>query len=269
MNSNFLLFGQERSGSTSLISSLNSNCGVVHEPLSSLSGDIKDNSKFIEIVNEFDIHPNRLEESDIIPYFNKYNYISTDQNKLGKFFDRLYEEFYGLKHIWCTVPDEGNENVIKYCDDRKIPIIFLYRENSFDAAVSWQLGNQTGVWQLGDSFENRKKLKGFNYKPLIEQQIKRRVLWYERSLKKYLKLCKKPYVVSYEQIYEATTTERKKLMLELLHVLDSRSNHLNISNYYNFLFPTESRKINNRNVYKSIPNYEEMKCKYGEYKIKL
>jgi hypothetical protein len=58
-------------------------------------------------------------------------------------------------------------------------------------------------------------------------------------------------------------------MSELLHVLDFNSSYLNISNYYNFLFPTESRKINNRHVYKSIPNYEEMKCKYEEYKIKL
>ena len=40
MDSKFVVFGQERAGTTSLISALNKNDRIVHEPLSSLTGDL-------------------------------------------------------------------------------------------------------------------------------------------------------------------------------------------------------------------------------------
>ena len=60
MDSKFVVFGQERAGTTSLISALNKNDRIVHEPLSSLTGDLEHNPRYAEVIAKHNMEPEGL-----------------------------------------------------------------------------------------------------------------------------------------------------------------------------------------------------------------
>ena len=60
MDSKFVIFGQERAGTTSLISALNKNDRIVHEPLSSLTGDLDHNPRYAQIIKDHQMDPDGL-----------------------------------------------------------------------------------------------------------------------------------------------------------------------------------------------------------------
>lgn len=263
----FIIFGQERSGTTSLISALNKNDNVVHEPLSSLSGDIRDNVKLNNIITKLGMEPSNLPKSKHIPYFNKFNDLTVSYDNIKCYFDEIFSTFDGVKHIWCTVAEKGNENLIKYCIDNKIKILFQYRLSLFDAAISWQLGNQTQVWQLGEKLENKKKIDNFNFKPLQEDQIKRRISWYQNMIPSYKLLadhgdCMK---VIYESVFSKLSTFREEYFYRICEFLGVK--YFDENNFENFIM--KKRKVYTEDHYSGIPNYKEMQKKYGSEMLYL
>ena len=268
MSNKFIIFGQERSGTTSLISALNRNNNVVHEPLSSLSGDICGNEKFNLIIKDMNMLPDKMERSKHIPYFNKYNDFSMDYNLLSKYLDKIFDIFDGVKHIWCTVAEAGNENLINYCKKNKIKILFQYRMSLFDPAVSWQLGSQTNVWQLGENLENKNKVDNFKFLPLKEHQIKKRMIWYENMLNSYRLLIgdDNSINVSYEALFDENFEFRVGYFQNICTFLGI--NNLDKENVENFIF-NKNRKVYTKKHYSEIENYDEMYNKYGNKIINL
>lgn len=266
MSSKYIIFGQERSGTTSLISALNFNNNVVHEPLSSLSGDIYHNPKFNSIIEDLGMKPEDLPKSKIIPYFNKFNEVSTNHYKLSSFLDIIYEKFDGIKHVWCTVPQEGNENVIDYCKSRGIKVIYQYRNSFFDAAVSWQLANQVQVWQLGCNKEHKSKVDSFQYIDLQEIPIQRRVKWYKEYLPHYYSLLPDgSFISKYEDLYGLRTYEER--LIQFNKIVDYLQIEVDPNNVSNFL--DIDRKVFGNKAYNKISNYKEMFDKYGSDKVIL
>ena len=92
MDSRFVIFGQERAGTTSLISALNKNDRIVHEPLSCLTGDLEHNPRYAKIIEKHKMNPEYLPKSQNIPFFNKFNNISEDRDLLWPFLDSLFED---------------------------------------------------------------------------------------------------------------------------------------------------------------------------------
>jgi hypothetical protein len=265
MSIKFTIFGQERAGTTSLISALNKNDRIVHEPLSSLTGDLEANSRYRDLILKFDMNPDDLPKSETIPYFNKYNAISESKSKLYSFLDELFNIFDGVKHVWCTVSEKGNENYISYCEDRKIKTIFQYRESAFYPAISWQLANQAQVWQLGENKENLSKVRSFEYEDLKEIQIKRRTIWYKKMIPYYKSLIKDCFISKYEDLYGLKTyEERVSRFNEIVQYLGVVLDKNNVSN-----FLSTDRKVFNNQIYDSISNYQDMFGIYGFEKVEL
>jgi hypothetical protein len=266
MDSKFVIFGQERAGTTSLISALNKNDRIVHEPISSLTGDLEHNPKYAKIIKEHKMDPNTLPDSKNIPYFNKFNNIAEDKDKLWSFLDSLFSTFDGVKHVWCTSSEEGNENFLYYCQAHGIKIIFQYRESAFYPAVSWQLANQVQVWQLGENKEYKSTVDSFYYKELEEPPIKRRVAWYKKYIPYYHSLLPPDSFTSkYEDLYGLESyTERLNRFKDIIYYLDVE---VDINNVENFL--STDRRVFGEKAYNKIPNYKEMFEIYGQEKIKL
>ncbi len=266
MDSKFVIFGQERAGTTSLISALNKNDRIVHEPISSLTGDLEHNPRYAKIIQEHKMDPNTLPYSKNIPYFNKFNNIAEDKDKLWSFLDSLFSTFDGVKHVWCTSSEEGNENFLYYCQAHGIKIIFQYRESAFYPAVSWQLANQVQVWQLGENKEYKSTVDSFDYKELEEPPIKRRVAWYKKYIPYYHSLLPPDSFTSkYEDLYGLESyTERLNRFNDIIYYLDVE---VDISNVENFL--STDRRVFGKKAYNKIPNYQEMFERYGQEKIKL
>jgi hypothetical protein len=266
MDSKFVVFGQERAGTTSLIAALNKNDRIVHEPLSSLTGDLEHNSRYAKIIKEHRMNPEYLPKSDHIPYFNKFNNISEDKDKLWDFLDDLFKTFDGVKHVWCTVSEVGNENFIYYCAAHGIKIIYQYRESAFHPAVSWQLANQVQVWQLGEQKEHKEKVDSFDYQELEEPPIQRRIKWYKKYLPHYHELLPPDaYISKYEDLYGLETYEQRLAQFDnMITYLDIEVDYNNVENFLG-----TDRRVFGKKAYEKIPNYQEMFDKYGDEKIVL
>lgn len=266
MDSKFVIFGQERAGTTSLIAALNKNDRIVHEPLSSLTGDLEHNPRYAKIIEDHDMNPDNLPKSDHIPYFNKFNNISENREKLWEFLDDLFSVFDGVKHVWCTVSEVGNENFIYYCAAHGIKIIYQYRESAFYPAVSWQLANQVQVWQLGEQKEHKAKVDSFDYQNLEEPPIQRRIKWYKKYLPHYHDLLPPDaYISKYEDLYGLETYEQRLAQFDnMIAYLDIEVDYNNVENFLG-----TDRRVFGKKAYDKIPNYQEMFDKYGEEKIVL
>jgi hypothetical protein len=266
MDSKFVVFGQERAGTTSLISALNKNDRIVHEPLSSLTGDLEHNLRYAEVIAKHNMEPEGLPESKNIPYFNRFNNISEDKDKAFSFLDSLFEAFDGIKHVWCTVSEKGNENFLYYCRAHGIKVIFQYRESAFYPAISWQLANQVQVWQLGENKEHKSKVESFEYQDLEEPPIQRRVRWYKKYLPHYRSLLpRKSFISKYEDLYGLDSYEdRLKRFNEIVDYLGVEVDLNNVSNFLG-----TDRKVFSEKAYDKISNYQEMLGKYGGEKVIL
>lgn len=270
MDSKFVIFGQERAGTTSLISALNKNDRIVHEPLSSLTGDLEHNPAYREIIEKHGMNPRNLPESDKIPYFNKFNAISEDKDKCFKFLDSLFEQFDGVKHVWCTVAEEGNHHLLYYCAGHGINIVFQYRESAFFPAISWQLANQASTWQLGEKKEHRHRIDSTKYTNLDEGAIKRRVAWYKKMIPEYHDWLPRNHLVSkYEDLFGLDRyedrLERFKEIGEYLNL--TYPDDLDLNNVKNFL--GTDRRVFGDTIYQKVDNYQEMFDKYGNEKVIL
>jgi len=266
MNSKFAIFGQERAGTTSLISALNKNDRIVHEPLSSLSGDLEHNPRYKDITMEHGMDPEILPESTHIPYFNKFNAISEDKCKCFKFLDSLFSEFDGVKHVWCTVSEGGNENFLYYCAAHGIKVIFQYRESAFLPAVSWQLANQVKVWQLGENKEHKSRVDSFDYSDIEEPPIQRRIQWYKKYIPYYYDLLpNKSFLSKYEGLYGLSTYEDR--LKKFNDIVDYLGVSTDPNNVLNFLSP--DRRVFGPEVHSRISNYQEVFKKYGGEKVLL
>jgi len=266
MDSKFVIFGQERAGTTSLISALNKNDRIVHEPLSSLTGDLEHNPRYADIIAKHNMDPSLLPKSKNIPYFNRFNNISEDKDKLFSFLDSLFETFDGVKHVWCTVSEIGNENFLDYCGEHGIKIIYQYRESAFYPAISWQLANQVQVWQLGENKEHKSKVDSFEYQDLEEPPIQRRVRWYKKYLPYYHNLLpKNSFVSKYEDLYSLETYEdRVKQFNKIIEYLGVEIDENNVSNFLG-----TDRRVFGKKAYDKISNYQKMFDKYGSEKVIL
>jgi hypothetical protein len=266
MGSKFAIFGQERAGTTSLIAALNKNDRIVHEPLSCLTGDLEHNPRYAKIIEEHNMNPDGLPESKNIPYFNKFNNISEDRDLLWPFLDSLFQEFDGVKHVWCTVSEPGNEHFMEYCVAHGIKIIFQYRESAFYPAISWQLANQVQVWQLGENKEHKSKVDSFEYQELEEPPIKRRTAWYKKYIPYYHSLLPfDAYISKYEDLYGLETyDERLSKFNKLIDYLDIEVDYNNVENFLG-----TDRRVFGKKAYDKISNYQEMFDKYGGIKIIL
>jgi len=266
MDSKFVIFGQERAGTTSLISALNKNDRIVHEPLSSLTGDLEHNTRYAKIIKHHNMDPKDLPESKNIPYFNKFNSVAEDPEKIWSFMDSVFEVFDGVKHVWCTVSEEGNERFLEYCIAHGVKIIFQYRESAFYPAISWQLANQVNVWQLGEQKEHKQKVDSFNYKDLEEAPIQRRIKWYQKYIPRYRDfLPSNAYISKYEDLYGLETYEERVIQFNKL--IDYLDIDIDKNNVRNFL--STDRRVFGKKAYGKISNYQEMFDKYGDIKIIL
>ena len=145
---NFLIFALERSGSTSLASALNVNNNALHEPLTSATGEFKKKSSpYLDILQDLKIDISLLPEASFNPYFNKLSEFTLDPIWMNKFLTQAFSSYRCIKHVWNTLPPQGNFNLLAYCRSHKIPVIYQFR-NCYESVVSNLLANQVKVFHI-------------------------------------------------------------------------------------------------------------------------
>ncbi len=257
----FLIFGLERSGTTSLAAALNVNDSVVQEPFHSNSGDIGSNSKFTAVLEESGYLEQDLPEPRPGDFaFNRFHFIGQDVERCGAYLVRLYEHFTGVKHVWNTVSIKANLNILKWCEESGMKVIFQFRENLARSLISNYLAQQAQIWQLGTWLEHREDWLAARFEPIDIDRLQREVERREGEVRFYRDCLRdKPhFTVVYEAFFGSDHEGRERALRTLCQFLSVRYEDLDMRNLQHWIFMPD-RKQTPDEVLRRIPNYSDLR----------
>ncbi len=256
----FLIFGLGRSGTTSLICALNVDDNVVHEPFSSQSGDIGVNKAFTRILEANGYMPQDLPESTRDYYSNRFNFIALDSDLCHRFLEQLYATFTGVKHIWNTVSEAANINILRWCLANDIKLIFQTRESLGRSVVSRHLAEQSRVWQLGHELEHKERLEGFKYGRIDVKHLRAEIRSLRQQLHFYIDFLngKPHHSVTFEALFLQVREHQEDIMQSLCAFLSGRITDLYPANLENYIYQKARRQTSDE-MLRSVPNFREFR----------
>jgi LPS sulfotransferase NodH len=257
----FLIFALERSGSSSLAAALNRELSVVQEPFSSLTGDLASNARFVDLLHARGQHPDHLPDIPEDPHaYNRFHAIAMDRDTCGDYLESLYQRFSGIKHVWNTVSNEANLNILDWCLANDTRIVFLTRKKLARSLVSRFLAQQAKVHDLGAAFENRPRWEQAGFQAIDPEELLQQLenlTESELGYRQYL-LGKPHFLLTYERLYEGMGWRRRRTLAALCGFLGTEPAALDQPTLQNYLF-NKQRKQTDAGTLKRIPNYRELR----------
>jgi len=256
----FIIFALARSGSSSLAAALNQNLSVVQEPFSSRTGELKTNAKFIELVKENGLLPEQLPDPGDAPYaFNRYHSLALDKDRCSDYLGLLYGRFQGLKHVRNTVSRQANLNILNWCIDHDVRIVFLTRKNLFRSLLSRQLAQQATIFQLGDQLQHRQEWEQAEFEPIDIRKFTHQLESIERDEAYYRRFLKgqRYFFLHYEMLYQGSLKQRQRSFRLLCAFLSINPETLDEENTHKYLF-SQRRKQTSAAIGRRLPNYHRL-----------
>lgn len=256
----FLIFGLERSGTTSLISALNVNNNVVHEPFSSETGDVEASPAFAKVLASRGYLPSQLEEEPGDFSFNRFHFIARDAALCDDYLEALFKEFTGIKHVWNTVSMEANHNILNWCLAHDIKLVFQHRESLGRVVVSRHLADQAKVWSLGHELEKIAQVEAVEYQPINIKRLKSEMDWIGHQLDSYRAYLEGEsyFDLSFEALYLQDREQQEALVSKLCTFLSAQVTETHPQNLENYIFQKARRQTTDK-VLESVPNYRKFK----------
>jgi len=226
---NFVIFAHPRSGSTSLARVL---------------GESPDVKLAIE-----PFHPDYIKWN---PKEKNYSKFIKDKKTLKLALKEIFTKYNAIKILDYQLPSKLYYSLLS---DKNLNIILLRRKKLLDAAISNAVGEQTRKWQKSEYKSGSVKLKPLNIK-----KLKSWIKYVGELLAKYLKFLQEHrsgdfMLLTYENLYSKSLYRNKKTLGKICKFLEIRLPP--DSAIKNYMLPTNA-KINYRNIYRRIPNYEEI-----------
>jgi hypothetical protein len=183
-----------------------------------------------------------------------------EEEKIYKSLDFLYENFQGVKHVYSNQIDFMNFHILKYCNERSINIIHLYRENILECAISNMLISQTGV--SGNSKENKNIIKNFKFKEIDMIKLDKTINRLSQKLKNNKEIIKSItddnyYEINKELLYSSTYKKRQSEFKKICKYLNIEFEELDLEFIKNNMFKNDAL-YSRQSVYASIPNYKQL-----------
>jgi len=256
----FIIFALERSGSSSLAAALNQDLSVVQEPFTSRTGDLQSNPKFIELVEQMGINPEQLPDPGNIPFgFNRYLPLAQDKDRCDAYLNHLFDRFVGIKHVWNTVSREANLNILSWCIDQGVDIVFLTRKNLFRSLLSRHLAQQANIFQLGDQLQHRQEWEQAEFEPIDIRKFTRQLESIERDEAYYRRFLKgqRYFFLHYEMLYQGSLKQRQRSFRLLCAFLSINPETLDEENIHKYLF-SQRRKQTSAAIGRRLPNYHRL-----------
>jgi LPS sulfotransferase NodH len=230
---NFVIFAHPRSGSTSLARVL---------------GESSDVKMAIE-----PFHPDYFKWN---PKEKNYSKIVKDEQTLNQALEEIFKKYNAIKVLDYQLPEKLYLSLLSRKD---LKIILLQRKNLLQAAISNAVGEQTAEWH-----KTKDESKYDNLKPLDSEKL-RNWMEYVGKLSKlyssYLQKKRKDDFLSlyYEDLYSDSFNDNKDILDKICKYLDIRMPSEKAIRRY--MMPSKA-KINYKNIYKKIPNYEDIVKKF-------
>jgi hypothetical protein len=257
----FLIFALERSGSSSLAAALNRDLAVVQEPFSSLTGDIQHNALFHSLLEESGYLPENLPEDEGDEFaYNRFHHLARDPVVCSNYLEALYRRFTGIKHVRNTVSMDANFNILDWCLENDVKIIFLSRKKLGAALLSRFLAQQARVHNLGAEMENLERWQETAFEPIDIDLFQNQLDDFNRTEMEFRQhLEGKPcHYLYYEQLYQGWAWLRRRNFRALCRFLSTTPDELDPESIENYLF-NPVRKQTNKRALARIPNFTQLK----------
>ena len=233
--SQFIIFASARSGSTSLAEVLNKSKGIkmafepFHPKFNTWTPDEKNYSK--------KIHNSATMNDALNELFSKYTSIKVLDYQFPK---KIYFSMLNRKEF---------------------KIVFLRRKNLLSAAISNVIAHQTSQWQKQPDQTIYDHLKPIKLNKISE--------WVDyvgelnETYHQYLETHRKGNYLEliYEQLYSERLEKNKQTINEICQFLNISMPPINAIKKH--MTPSQA-KINSQNIYHKIPNFKEIKAKFGK-----
>ena len=281
MSKKYLIFGQARSGTTSLSCCLNyegyNGTRLIHEPTCIKTGERHLVEPYTQKLNFATSFPDNYscppEEFPHPQFHNPWDLSLKDKKKCYSFLDLLYSKYDGIKHIWGNNCYQSNFNIIDYVLENDVSLIFLYRRNQFDHYKSIHVTNSAGIFQMTDDGlrkEAVEKTRGrlnsideFPNIPLdhalahVERVVKSLKIFWEK-----IKIYNNAYHLTYEDFYNSKNIEIEfKKIWNFLKLDSTKMNH----DLFEKVMGNKNVKLVNEEVSSKIPNIEDYNNLYKQY----
>ena len=232
---NFILFANARSGSTSLAKTLDASPDV---------------NMSIET-----FHPKYIQW-----YPNETDYSKSIQNgeDMIKALDEISKKYNAMKVLKYQFPREIYSLMLQ---QENTKIINLSRKNTFDAALSSLIAQQTNIWQKDDTKEVPKltEIPIYKIREIVESDNEDNN-YYADLLDTHKP--KEHIDLFYEDIFSENNEENINLITNITNFLGIRMPSLDIIAQY--MIPS-SASIESSKRYTEIPNWEEIEKEFREY----
>lgn len=181
-----------------------------------------------------------------------YHKIITSPETMNQALNEIFGKFSAIKVLDYQFPQDIYEALLSR---KELKILFLRRKNLLDGAISTAVAHQTSQWHKQDD----QTVYG-NLKPIDVQEIKDWMENVSKMNKTYDKFLKEnrtgDYLeLFYEDLYSDNFDNNKQNLQQICSFLDiSMPSDEEINKY---MTPSEA-KINYQDIYRKIPNYEEL-----------
>lgn len=231
--SKFIIFAIARSGSTSL---------------ARLLGRSEDVEMAIEPFHESwaEWHP---DEPD-------YRNMVRDKFSLDEVHKDLFSRYTAIKVLNYQLDTDLYKHLLS---KRDLKILFLYRKNVIESIISAEIAEQTSVWHR-DELNAETKKNFANLKPLDINILKEKYFYITKQYQEFVDFLerKRPndhLKLYYEDLYSKNMDKNLRTLKEVCEFLNVK---LPSREYIDQYMTISKAKINQRDMYKSLPNYDEI-----------
>lgn len=194
-----------------------------------------------------DWHP---DEPDYLSMIN-------DKPTLDEAYEDLFSKYTAIKVLNYQLDTDLYKHLLSKED---LKILFLYRKNVVDSVISAGIAKQTSVWHR-DELNTETSKKFSNLKPLDIGQAKKEYSYITSQCQELTEFLGHSRPEGHMKLYyEYLYSEN---MDENLHEIEKICDFLEVKppskKYINQYMTISKSKINQKDIYKSLPNYDEVR----------
>jgi len=232
---NFVIFASARTGSTSLARVL---------------GESKEVKMAIE--------PFSPDYTKWNPKEKNYYELATNAGRINKVLDELFKRFNAIKILNYQLSESANFSLLARKD---LKILFLTRKNVVEQIISDLVAHQTKRWHKPVDGSIYDKLE-----PIDISEMQKKIDYVQYLNDKYLKFLEEKreggYIsLFYEELYSEDMDENIKTISTICVFLGIPTPANEVVEKY---MPPSKAKINYKNIYKKVPNFNEIVKKFGK-----
>jgi hypothetical protein len=208
-------------------------------------------------------------------YNGVYNQSAVRHRSVRPAVQSIWTRFNGIKHVWEASGWPFHQIPFLNCELTLGPglnVLLLVRRNYFRRLISNLVCRQTNYW-IGTKQEFELRVRTIEFKHLDPTRVRNAILRDVDAISRYTSFLKENNVkysaIEYEELFsqKLTVAERYRMVVDLLTLMGfSPITVERFENTCSHNFDASAHRWTSEQVYRRIPNIEELECQVGSDK---